>query len=265
MESNIIFWQSECINFDAEILISNASSYDRLKNVFDPDKRIRFLDVNKNFWWSESVNHAIKVALDSNSDFIIITNDDMIYPKGILNVFKKYANPDSVLTIPQLQVDGKLYFGANICGYFRNFVSLETLNEDIQYIDITNGSCLFIPANIFRKIGLFNSSELPHYYSDTEFMLRLKNFNYKLKILDYNFIVQGPPTEFSSRFSFYNIFIHKGSPLNLKAVIFFGLKLYGNYFNLFFGNGLNYTITYIFNVIKFEFKKLINSIRLDNA
>ena len=265
LESNIILWQSEILNFDAEILIANASSYNRLKEVFDSDKRIRFLDVDKDFWWSESVNHAVKFALNSNSDYIIITNDDMIYPRGILNAFQKFANSYNVLTIPQLQVDGKLYNGAFITGFFRNFATLDILNGDSQHIDITNGSCLFIPANIFKKIGLFNTTELPHYYSDTEFMLRLKNYDYKLIILNYNYIIQGPPTEFSRRFSFNNVLYHKGSPLNLKAVIFFGLKLHGSYFNLFFGNGINYTIKYILNVIKFEFKKIINSIRLNNA
>lgn len=265
LEANIYFWQSEISNFDAEILIANASNYIRLKKIFANNKAIKFLDVDRNFWWSESVNFSVNWALESDSEFIVITNDDMIYPKGILNFFLQFANSYDVLTIPQLQVDGTIYYGALIDGFFKIFSPLKNLVGDCEFIDITNGSCLFIPSVVFKKIGVFNSSHLPHYYSDTEFLLRLKKEDYKLKLLNYNYIIQGPPTEFTSRFSMFNIFYHKGSPLNLRAVIFFGLKLYGNFFNLFFWSGFKYSFEYIVNVIKFQSKKIINTIKLDNA
>ena len=264
LEANIFFWRAELQNLNHQILIANASNYRQLKTKFCLDKNIHFLDVPEDYWWSESVNFAIGKAVEIGSEFVLITNDDMRYPKGILSLFQKYADPNEVLTIPQLQTDGNLYYGALVKGFFKEFVSINKIDDESESIDVTNGSCLFIPISTLTKIGFFNTNELPHYYSDIEFLIRLKEHNFKLRILKFNPIIQGPPTEFYRKFSYLNILYHKGSPLNFRAVCYFGLKLYKNYLNLFFLRGLKYSSNYLLNIFKFHFKKFIKTLRFFN-
>lgn len=259
LENNIIFWQSELLNYDYFILIANASSYETLKVKYKFNNRIIFLNVSDNYWWAESVNFGVKYSLKIESTYIIITNDDMTYPSGIINLFLNNIESKEILTIPQLQTDGNIYFGSKIQGFFKDIIPYHFDMFDSTIIDLTNGSCLFIPANVLQSLGLFNFLDLPHYYSDLEFLMRIKKNKLQLRLLNFNPIIQGPPTEFHKRFTYSNVFYHKGSPLNFHSVIYFGLKLYGNIFNLFFGRGSKYIFFYLVNVLKFQIKKLLKS------
>ena len=259
--NNLFFWQSELSNLDYNILIANACDYKNVKNIFHLNERIVFLNVPESFWWAESVNFAINFSCGIDADYVLITNDDMIYPQGIIKCFLKYKKFGEILTIPQLQHDGIIYYGSYIRGFFKTFKPCEGIKFDSRLIDLTNGSCLFIPINILVDIGLFNSDKLPHYYSDNEFLLRVLNSKYNLRIINFNAIIQGPPTDFYKRFTLSSIFHHKGSPLNAKAVLYFGYKLYKNYFNLFCGRGVKYIYGYALNVFKFQIIKLIKIIR----
>ena len=266
LDNNINFWHKELENYDHHILVANASNYVDLKNKYSSNNKIKFLNVSENSWWSESVNCAIKKAIDLESSYVLVTNDDMIYPSGLIELFfnKSKSTHDEILTIPQLQNDGIIYNGSYINGFFKDFKPNKKIFFDTVHIDSTNGSCLFIPTRIFENIGIFNYQDLPHYFSDVEFILRARNNGYKLRLLNFKPIIQGPPTEFYKRFSYFNIFLHKGSPLNTRAVIYFGHRLYNNYFNLFFGMGLKYIFTYLVNILKFEFKKFKNTMIIKN-
>jgi len=264
LDNNICFWQKELENYDHHILVANASNYDVLKTKYSSINGVIFLNVSENFWWSESVNCAIHKALDLESTHVLVTNDDMIYPSGLINLFIHKITDHEILTIPQLQNDGIIYNGSYVNGVFKDFIPNKNVSFDSAIIDSTNGSCLFIPTKIFENIGYFNYLDLPHYFSDVEFILRARNNGYKLRLLNFKPIIQGPPTEFYKRFSYLNIFLHKGSPLNTRAVIFFGHKLYNNYFNLFFGSGFKYILIYFVNILKFQFKKFKNTIIIRN-
>jgi GT2 family glycosyltransferase len=259
LENNIIFWQSELLNYDYHIIISNASCYEALKVKYKSNNRIVFLNIPKNYWWAESVNYGVKYSLKIEAAYIIVTNDDMTYPTGIIDLFLNNIDASEILTIPQLQTDGNLYLGSKIQGFFNDIVPYHFDKFDSALIDLTNGSCLFIPAIVFQNLGLFNFLDLPHYYSDVEFLMRVKKNKLQLRLLNFNPIIQGPPTEFYKRFTSFNIFYHKGSPLNFHSVIYFGLKLYGNIFNLFLGRGSKYIFFYLVNVLKFQIKKLFKS------
>jgi GT2 family glycosyltransferase len=260
LERSLLFWQSELANIDYYILVANASDYHHLKVKFQSNTKVIFLNVPQNFWWSESVNYAINFSLEVNSNYVLITNDDMIYPKGITELFIKFKSVNEILTIPQLQSDGKIYFGSIIHGFFNDIVPYEIFNSNNDGIELTNGSCLFIPINVFKEIGLFNTDYLPHYYSDVEFFLRIKKHKIFLRLLNYDPIIQGPPTDFHQRFTIFNIFYHKGSPLNFRATFYFGLKLHKNYFNLFFGRGIKFVILYFISFMKFLIKKAFKMI-----
>jgi GT2 family glycosyltransferase len=264
LDNNIHFWQKELVNYNHHILVANASNYEVLKTKYSSNSRIIFLDVSEKFWWSESVNCALKKALDLESSHVLVTNDDMIYPSGLIDLFVNKSNDHEILTIPQLQNDRNIYYGSYIKGFFKDFIPNKNVLFDTAIIDLTNGSCLFIPIKIFDNIGLFNYLDLPHYFSDIEFILRARNNGYKLRLLNFKPIIQGPPTEFYKRFSYLNIFFHKGSPLNFRAVIFFGHNLYKNHFNLFFGMGMKYILTFFANILKFQFKKFKKSIIIRN-
>jgi GT2 family glycosyltransferase len=264
LDNNIYFWQKELEDYVHHIIVANASNYEALKTKYSSNNRVIFLNVSEKFWWSESVNCAIKKALDLDSSHVLVTNDDMIYPSGLIELFFNKFTHDEILTIPQLQNDGIIYNGSYIKGFFKDFIPNKNDFFDSAIIDSTNGSCLFIPTRIFENIGFFNYLDLPHYFSDIEFILRARNNGYKLRLLNFKPIIQGPPTEFYKRFSYFNILLHKGSPLNTRAVIFFGHKLYNNHFNLFFGMGLKYILIYLLNILKFQFKKFKKTIIIRN-
>lgn len=255
LDNSIQFWQKELQNYNHQILVANACNYETIKTKYLFSKEVIFLNVPECFWWSESVNYAIQKALDLESSHVLITNDDMIYPVGLIELFFNKSSNDEILTIPQLQYDGTIYSGSSIKGFFKDFISNKYNILESEIIDSTNGSCLFIPIDIFKHIGFFNHLDFPHYFSDVEFVLRANKNGYKLRILSFNPVLQGPPTQFFKRFSHFNIFHHKGSPLNTRAVILFGYMLYYSYFNLFLGKGIKYMLIYLINVFKFQLKK----------
>ena len=152
LDNNIHFWQKELEDYDHHILVANACNYEALKTKYSSNNRVIFLNVSEKYWWSESVNSAIKKALDLDSSYVLVTNDDMIYPSGLIELFINKFTHDEILTIPQLQNDGIIYNGSYIKGFFKDFIPNKNNFFDSAIIDSTNGSCLFIPTRIFENI-----------------------------------------------------------------------------------------------------------------
>jgi len=262
LRERIIYWTNELIGISYKIVIANSSDLEEFKAEFQKDSNLKFLDLSDNCWWTDSVNSGIAYAKNIGTSFIIITNDDMDYPPGLFRVFARNADkyPNTILTIPQKSISEKIYYGAYLSKLFYDFIPLQSLKED-TYIEITNGSCLFLPVNILNSIGSFNDDAFPHYNADIEFMLRCKKNSIKLVILNTKALVQGPPTSFIKRFSLLNIYYHKGSPYYYKAFLHLGKVLFGNYFNMFFGRGIKYSGSYFLGVLFFQVKKIMYTVK----
>lgn len=257
LERCIEYWISELEGRIYSIIVGNSSPYERLKLLFADRKQVKFLDLPEDFWWTQSVNAAIKQGVADGAKYILVTNDDMDYPKDLVKTFTGKLNiyPDAILTIPQKEVSGNLYYGARISGFFKTFKSLGSISGDIS-IDVTNGSCLFIPSSVFRVVGAFNEVCLPHYSSDIEFLVRCLKNSVKIILINNAPLNQGFPTDFTSRFSISNILTHKGSPYYWRAFLKLGKTLFNNYPNLFFGQGMLYTFNYFSGLVKFNLKKI---------
>ena len=83
-----------------------------------------------------------------------------------------------------------------------------------------------VPAEVFKKIGLYNEDYLPHYYADSEFSLRAKKLGYGLLFNPNAKLWNNTESSWFFPKKFYpgifkDLLFHTRSPYFLKATLFY--------------------------------------------
>ncbi len=188
-------------------LVDNGSTDDSLalfKKKYRSHKDISILATGINLGFVDGNNFAIQKALQKNFNHILVCNNDIQvkadfveklvetakdYPTAIIGpkiyFAKGYEFHKNRYTQSQLgkviwsvggQMDWSNILGSNIGVDEVDVGQFEKISTDLDFI---SGCCLFAPANIFKKIGLFDS----HYFmylEDVDFCQRALKAGFQL-------------------------------------------------------------------------------------
>ncbi|MEJ5352683.1 MAG: glycosyltransferase family 2 protein [Melioribacteraceae bacterium] len=216
---------------------STDGTAEMLENEFP---EVHVIKGDGNLWWTAATNLGVKYALENNADYILTLNNDTIATEEFLEKMIYWAKktPNALLGAFAIDADTKkpVYGGEIINWKWANSKFLLDILPKEQWHglhEVTHfpGRGLLIPADVFRKIGLYNQKHFPHYAADYDFTLRAckegyKIFcNYEAKI--YIFPNCSSSEEIRNNFSFINYLKHltsiKGSG-NIKIFIIYSLK-----------------------------------------
>jgi GT2 family glycosyltransferase len=148
-----------------------------------------------NYWWSKSVNTCVNFALkDLGVKFILTLNDDLIVEKEYIGDLLKCAreHPRAIIgslavdiNNPSLVIDSGLIWNKWLAKYHFNTkrygYAIEKYNGVLE-TSMLSGRGTLIPCEVFRDIGLYDSSHMPQYAADQDFSLRAVRKNYELFI-----------------------------------------------------------------------------------
>lgn len=174
------------------VLVDDGSTDGTAEMVRQEVPGAEILHGNGNLWWGGALHMAYRYFQKSNAsdtDFILITNDDVKYPADYLEkgaaLLEAHANT---------LVSG--------CGYGLKSGRMEdgvVLHDDPayaaacekenRYIPAWEGNCastrsLFLRVGDWRRIGGFHPVLLPHYASDYEWTIRAHRMGFAIRMFD---------------------------------------------------------------------------------
>ncbi len=228
---------------DVELLIVENFSTDRTAEIFrkllleDEEnktpkniwhdtllKNTKLFLSDKNTYFAEGNNIGIKKAIEGNSQYILLLNQDAYLKPGALEKLENFldTNPQSAGVQPIISVKstGKI----NSAGVSINYLGIgfcRDFNKDYKVENYKNGECInyamgagvLFRTEILKQIFLFPEN-YKMYHEDSFLQLEMKYLGYEINLLneelidhDYSF---GPS---SGKYKFY--FTEKNRLLNL--------------------------------------------------
>lgn len=134
-----------------------------------------------NLWWTGATNEGIKRALADGARYILTINDDLEFPEDYLAILIRTAaeHPLAIMGSYAFDFDSRKPF---YCGERMNWITarprmlLDIVPEEerrgLLSVSYFSARGLWLPAEVFSKLGLFDAKHLPHYVADQELVAR---------------------------------------------------------------------------------------------
>ena len=163
------------------IIIDNNSNDSSIKIIkkYQNYINLKLYQSKKNVGFVKACNFGIS---KSNSEFVFITNQDVIFPSDffydLLKIYNKLERKGDIVLSPSLifENDGIHYFGAKIhilgFSYTPNLGEKMSTEKIIKKTNRFSGGTFFIKRQTYLKLGGFDD-RLFMYYEDTDFSLRI--------------------------------------------------------------------------------------------
>jgi GT2 family glycosyltransferase len=144
-----------------------------------------------NLWWTGATNRGVEYALKQadQDDYILTLNNDTIATKDFLEKMIYWADktPNALLGAFAIDADTKkpVYGGHIINWKWANYKSLLDILPNEQWNglhEVTQfpGRGLLIPRHVFKKIGLYDEKNFPHYMADYDFTFKAIRGGYRV-------------------------------------------------------------------------------------
>lgn len=179
----------DCSNLSI-IVVDNAStdgSYNKLKNEFP---EIPVILTEYNIGYTGGMNAGAKYAIEHNADYILLSNNDMLYENDFLRILVERIETDNSIGIISPKVlymhDTNLIYCAGAefklfrCGAVNMFKGMpsDKFGNERREITSAEGSCLLIRKAVFEKAGFYNDKYFI-YFEDIDFSDRVRK-HYKI-------------------------------------------------------------------------------------
>lgn len=145
------------------VVVDNGSSDDSVKAIAAAFPEVHLIETGTNLGYAEGNNVGLRYALEQSPEAILILNNDTLLDPGILQAFLKRNLPIQGAKQLQMEVPSRLgqlggRWNSNT-GMFDsvgNNDAADLWSEPVE-MDYVSGCALFVKAEVFRQVGLFDA------------------------------------------------------------------------------------------------------------
>lgn len=160
------------------IVIDNDSKDDTVDFIKQNYKHVVCLPQNKNLGFGQANNIGIKYALDNNTDYILLLNQDAVIGEDSIEKMIKASNGTALVSPVQRNGDGTkldIVFNQKISDSNQNIIEQALINKNVDNIckiGFVSAACWLIPITIIKNVGGFNPLFF-HYGEDDNYHQRV--------------------------------------------------------------------------------------------
>lgn len=175
------------------IVVDDGSTDGTSEMITDEFPDIILLQGDGNLWWSGAINKGVKFALKLNADYVLCLNDDITVKDDFIEKIKywadKYQNSIFGCAAADIHSNELLYLGTKFIWKYGNSIDykkdeLKRNYKENMLIELDNyvGRGLLIPAEVFKRIGLFDDEGFPQSGADQDFTFKAHKAGYKIYV-----------------------------------------------------------------------------------
>jgi GT2 family glycosyltransferase len=222
------------------VLVDDGSSDGTSEHIGQNYPEVVVLQGDGNLWWTGATNLGVRHALEvcCAYDYILTLNNDTVLPSDYLETLMSLAGhaPNALIgSIARDYSRRHLCIDEGICIRWSSakFIKLKAPPEsDALYsVSALPGRGTLIPVAVFRKIGLYDGQNFPHYAADYDFSLCAAKAGYDLLLSPKCYLYSRTEltgiSNVHNRVSFLiwlKSFVSTKSPNNLQVRLRFGVK-----------------------------------------
>ena len=171
------------------VVVDSHSTDDTVLSVRSAFPEVRVLHATDRDFWAGATNIGVRHALDSGSDWILTINDDALieadYVERLMQIACRFGCLILGSQINYLEDPRRIW----ALGTFTDWGTAEMLRlglhdehsgdfvnnfdqDEIVQVDALAGNGVLLHHSVFRRIGIYNASMLPHYHADSELVMR---------------------------------------------------------------------------------------------
>jgi GT2 family glycosyltransferase len=189
-------------NIKLDIIVVNDGSTDHTSEMLNSEfPNVITILGDGNWWWTKCINEGIKIALNRNTDFVLLFNDDNeIKNNYINNLYNDYQTLEAGAILCSASVSltdkGKIDsagikdFSKLLCKYTLYYARNSRIDENFKGIHecfCSSGRGTLIPREIFVRLGLLDEKMI-QYGSDEDYMLSAKKNGVPIYITWNNYV-----------------------------------------------------------------------------
>lgn len=195
-------WIESCLDSISQqhrlenVIVVDNYSTDNTMELLKKYPAITVLPQKINLGFGQANNLGVKIAIQKGADFVFLLNQDTrLKPKAIENVMAVFEKDETIGVASPIHLntrgDGmdykfESYIATRSCPGFISDCLLQTLKPYYPVVFV-NAAAWIIKVSVIKHIGLF-AKEFFHYGEDSNFLQRLRYFNYKVVIVPSAFV-----------------------------------------------------------------------------
>jgi GT2 family glycosyltransferase len=140
-------------------------------------------------WWTGATNLGVRHALRRGFDYVLtINNDTCVRPDFLgylVDMARRHAPCIVGSRIHFLDEPAKVWAAGGYASWGgADLLSLHRrpAGDGPEEVELLTGCGTLVPAACYRKIGLYDSHNFPHYHADAEFTLRASRRGYRILV-----------------------------------------------------------------------------------
>ena len=170
------------------VVIDDGSTDGTSEMIYAEFPKVSVLQGDGNLWWTRATNIGVQYALDRGAEYLMTLNDDVVATDDFVEKMMSWVQrePKVLLGAIALEHDGRnpVYGGEIINWKLASRIQLlDVLKAEEQHglhqVAHLPGRGLVIPAEVFRKIGLFDADHFPQSFADYDFTRRAIRTGYR--------------------------------------------------------------------------------------
>lgn len=193
--------QATCIVVDNN---SSDGTEKALKDLLLPNMKYKFIQSGANLGFAGGNNVGIKYALQKESQYVILMNNDLILPEDILIKLVRFMNKNITvgLASPKMyfakgyefhkdrykksELGKVIWYAGGLVDWKNVYSSHKGVDEvdagqfdKVEATDFANGACVIIRSQVFKKIGLMDA-DLFLYWEDADFSTKARKAGFEV-------------------------------------------------------------------------------------